>query len=44
MLYPHLKRPNRDYGGRLIRLNIGLEEPQDLIEDLKGALQQLNRR
>jgi cystathionine beta-lyase len=44
MLYPHLKRPNRDYGGRLIRLNIGLEEPHDLIEDLKGALQQLNRR
>ena len=44
MLYPHLKRPNRDYGGRLIRLNIGLEEPQDLIEDLKGALQQLSRR
>ena len=28
----------RDYGGPLIRLHIGLENPQDLIDDLQGAL------
>lgn len=38
MIFPELKRRNRDYGGRLVRLNIGLEEPQDLIEDLTRAL------
>ena len=37
MIYPGLRRPDRDYGGRLVRLNIGLEEPQDLIADLKRA-------
>ena len=43
MFYPHLKRPNRDFGGRLVRLNIGLEEPADLIDDLTRALAQLSR-
>jgi cystathionine beta-lyase len=38
MLFPDLRRPNRDYAGRLVRLNIGLEEPDDLIEDLAAAL------
>jgi cystathionine beta-lyase len=28
----------RQYEGPLVRLHIGLEDPQDLIEDLKGAL------
>jgi cystathionine beta-lyase len=27
-----------DYGGPLVRLHVGLEEPEDLIEDLRGAL------
>ena len=31
-------RPNWTYGGRLIRLNIGLENPADLIGDLAQAL------
>jgi cysteine-S-conjugate beta-lyase len=39
MIYPDLHRPNRDYQGRLVRLNIGLEEPEDLIEDLSRALE-----
>lgn len=39
MIYPRLQRPDRNYGGRLVRLNIGLEEPEDLIADLKQALE-----
>jgi cystathionine beta-lyase len=38
MVFPDLRRPDRDYGARLVRLNIGLEEPADLIEDLAAAL------
>jgi cystathionine beta-lyase len=41
MIYPNLRRPNRDYEGRLVRLNIGLEEPDDLIADLARALKML---
>jgi cystathionine beta-lyase len=37
MVYPQLARPNRDYGSRLVRLNVGLEEPADLIADLDAA-------
>jgi cysteine-S-conjugate beta-lyase len=36
--FPKLDRPGQDQGGRLVRLNIGLEEPSDLIADLTGAL------
>jgi cysteine-S-conjugate beta-lyase len=36
--YPHLRRPGRSYGGRLVRFNVGLEEPSDLIADLTRAL------
>ena len=43
MIYPGLKRPDRDYGGRLVRLNIGLEEPNDLIADLASALDHISR-
>lgn len=39
MLYPQLKRPHRDYGGSLVRLNIGLEDSADLIADLERALE-----
>ncbi len=37
---PQLKVRNfeRDYGGPLIRLHIGLEDPQDLIADLRSGL------
>jgi cystathionine beta-lyase len=38
IVYPNLERPGRDYGGRLVRLNVGLEEPADLIADLAQAL------
>lgn len=41
MLYPSLQRPDRDFGGRLVRLNIGLEESDDLIADLAHAFERL---
>jgi len=41
VVYPRLERPNIDYGGRLVRLNIGLEDTLDLIADLTGAFAML---
>jgi cystathionine beta-lyase len=38
MVYPTLKRTGQDFGGRLVRLNVGLEETVDLIADLHAAL------
>jgi cysteine-S-conjugate beta-lyase len=38
MAYSSLGRTNRNYGRQLVRLNIGLEEPEDLIADLEQAL------
>ncbi|MBB5058304.1 cystathionine beta-lyase [Granulicella aggregans] len=38
MAYPGLERPTGDYAGRIVRLNVGLEEPVDLIEDLRAAM------
>jgi cystathionine beta-lyase len=38
MAYESLGRANRNYGRQLVRLNIGLEEPQDLINDLEQAI------
>ncbi|MFL6723640.1 MAG: cystathionine beta-lyase [Sphingomicrobium sp.] len=38
MTYRDLRRPNLDCGPLLVRLNVGLEDPQDLIEDLEQAL------
>jgi cystathionine beta-lyase len=38
MTYGDLKRPTPETGKLLVRLNIGLEDPQDLIEDLGQAL------
>ena len=32
------QRPDADLGGRLVRLNIGLEDPDDLIADLARAI------
>jgi len=39
MTYPQLARPGRDFDGRLVRFNIGLEEPGDLIGDLTQSLE-----
>ena len=38
VVYPALDRPGKNYGGRLVRFNIGLENPDDLVTDLKNAL------
>jgi cystathionine beta-lyase len=38
MPYPDLARPNRHYRGRLVRLNVGLEAPEDLVADLRQAM------
>ena len=38
MAYESLGRANRNYGRHLVRLNVGLEEPQDLIADLEQAM------
>jgi cysteine-S-conjugate beta-lyase len=38
MAYESLGREHRNYGRQLVRLNIGLEEPEDLIADLEQAL------
>lgn len=39
LVYPSLDRPGKDYAGRLVRLNIGLEDPSDLKADLAQAMQ-----
>ena len=38
VVYPDLDRPNQNFGGRIVRLNIGLENTDDLIADLARAL------
>ena len=38
VVYPDLIRPGQEYGGRIVRLNVGLETTQDLIADLAAAL------
>jgi cystathionine beta-lyase len=42
VVYPNLDRPGQDYGGRLVRLNIGLEESSDLVADLAQALKSMD--
>jgi len=37
VVYPDLIRPNQDFEGRIVRLNIGLEIVDDLISDLEQA-------
>jgi cystathionine beta-lyase len=42
--YDFLRSKNRpNYGHRIVRLNIGLEDPGDLIEDLDRSLEQVWR-
>jgi cystathionine beta-lyase len=38
VVYPDLQRPNQDFGGRIVRLNIGLERVEDLKDDLSQAI------
>ena len=38
LVYPNIERPGKDYAGRLVRLNIGLEHTQELIQDLVRAI------
>ena len=44
LVYPSLERPGKQYAGRIVRLNFGLEEHEDLIDDLAAALAILNTR
>jgi cystathionine beta-lyase/cystathionine gamma-synthase len=32
-----LERPGKQYAGRIVRLNIGLEKHEDLIDDLAAG-------
>ena len=43
LVYPNIERPGKDYAGRLVRLNIGLEQPQDLLQDLDRAMQLISQ-
>lgn len=38
LVYPNIERPGKDYAGRLVRLNIGLEHPPELIQDIERAI------
>ncbi len=38
MPFPDVKRSARTYGPRLVRFNVGLEQPADLIADLERAM------
>ena len=42
MTYGDLKRPTPETGPLLVRFNVGLEDPLDLIDDLKQALDAAN--
>jgi len=44
MTYPRMHRLEKEYHGRLVRLNIGLEETGDLIADLREGLEGLEAR
>lgn len=43
VVYPGLDRPTQDFGGRIVRLNIGLEKVTDLIADLEAAMAGINQ-
>ena len=44
LTFGELKRPSPELGPLLVRLNIGLEDPADLIADLEQALTLRRRR
>ena len=39
IIYPDLKRPDKEFSGSIVRLNIGLEQATDLIADLSQAIE-----
>ena len=39
VVYPDLDRPGQNFGGRLVRLNIGMEATDDLIADLRRSME-----
>ena len=41
VVYPDLIRPNQDFVGQIVRLNIGLETVADLISDLEIAFRKI---
>ena len=41
VVYPDLIRPDQDFAGRIVRLNIGLETVDDLISDLEQAFKKI---
>ena len=41
VVYPDLIRPTQDFAGRIVRLNIGLEDVDDLISDLEQAFKKM---
>lgn len=41
LVYPNLARPGHDYAGRLVRMNIGLEDVSDLKADIEQALSKI---
>ena len=41
VVYPDLIRPTQDFAGRIVRLNIGLEDVDDLISDLEQAFRRI---
>ena len=41
VVYPDLIRPTQDFAGRIVRLNIGLEDVDDLISDLEQAFRKI---
>ena len=43
VVYPDLIRPTQDFAGRIVRLNIGLEDVDDLISDLEQAFRTIGR-
>lgn len=43
LTYPGLDRPSASAGSRLVRLNVGLEEADDLIADLRRGLERVLR-
>ena len=43
LIYPELVRPGKDYAGRLVRINVGLEDVDDLKADLARSLDALQR-
>ncbi|ROV62467.1 hypothetical protein EGH82_00035 [Vibrio ponticus] len=42
LVYPNIERPGKDYAGRLVRLNVGLEQTVDLIADLERAIKTIS--